>query len=56
MSKITTYHQNLFRIKLTYSLELTISQKKNEWAALASLCSVDRKTSITHSSSLGCQC
>lgn len=28
MSKITTYHQNLFRIKLSYSLELTISQKK----------------------------
>ena len=28
MSKITTYHQNLFRIKLTYSLELTISQEK----------------------------
>ena len=28
MFKITTYHQNLFRIKLTYSLEFTISQNK----------------------------
>ena len=28
MSKITTYHQNLFRIKLTYGLELTISKNK----------------------------
>ena len=40
MFKITTYHQNLFRIKLTYSLEFTISQNKMSgqgeqvWAAL----------------------